>query len=85
MRRAQSLSSVMESGDQNVDQGRSNAKEQSQFERNQLLVCGLSALTTEECVTNFIEVMSGGEVKDIILRNDKALITMTSDITGKSS
>lgn len=85
MRRAQSLSSVMESGDQNADQAGSNAKEQSQFERNQLLVCGLSALTTEECVTNFIEVMSGGEVKDIILRNDKALITMTSDITGKSS
>jgi len=74
----------MGSGDQNADQGGSNGKEQSPFERNQLLVCGLSASTTEECVTNFIEAVSGGDVKDVILRNDKALITMTNDITGIS-
>ena len=84
MRCAESLSSVAESGDQTAGQAGSNAKEQSQFQRNQLLVCGLSASTTEECVTNFIEVMSGGEVEEVTLRNDKALITMASDITGKS-
>lgn len=82
MRRAQSLSSVTESGDQNSGQAGSNVKEQSRFERNQLLVCGLSGSTTEECVTNFIEVMSGEEVKEVTLRNDKALVTMANDITG---
>lgn len=82
MRRAQSLSSATESGDQNSGQAGSNVKEQSRFERNQLLVCGLSGSTTEECVTNFIEVMSGEEVKEVTLRNDKALVTMANDITG---
>ena len=82
MRRAQSLSSVTGSGDQNSGQAGSNEKEQSRFEGNQLLVCGLSGSTTEECVTNFIEVMSGEEVKKVTLRNDKALVTMASDITG---
>ncbi|XP_020630978.1 poly [ADP-ribose] polymerase 14-like [Orbicella faveolata] len=84
MRRAQSLSSVTESGDQNSGQAGSNVKEQSRFERNQLLVCGLSGSTTEECVTNFIEVMSGEEVKEVTLRNDKALVTMANDITDFS-
>ena len=57
----------------------------SLFQRNQLFVSGLSALTTEDCLMNFIEAMSGGEVEDVILRDDKALITMANDITGKSS
>ena len=85
MRRAQSLSSFTESGDQEAGEAESNVKEQSRLERNQLLVCGLSGSTTEECVTNFIEVMSGEEVKKVTLRNDKALVTMANDITGKSS
>ena len=83
-RRAQSLSNVTESSDQNSGQAKSNIKEQSRFERNQLLVCGLSGSTTEECVTNFIEVMSGDEVMKVTLRNHKALVTMANNITGKS-
>ena len=59
------------------------AIEQSRFQQNQLLVSGLSALTTKDALVNFIEVMSGGEVEDIMMRNDKGLITMASDITGK--
>ena len=59
------------------------AIEQSRFQQNQLLVSGLSASTTEDCLMNFIEAMSGGEVEDIMMRNDKALITMANDITGK--
>jgi len=82
MRRAQSLSSVTESADRNSDQAGSNVKEQSRFERNQLLVCGLSGSTTEECVTNFIEVMSNEDVNKVTLRNGKALVTMAKDITG---
>ena len=42
-------------------------------------------LTTKDCLVNFIEAMSGGEVEDAMMRNDKALITMANDITGKSS
>ena len=60
------------------------AIEQSRFQQNQLLVSGLSASTTEDCLVNFIEAMSGGEVEDVMMRNDKALITMANDITGKS-
>ena len=78
-----SLSSFPENGDQCTWQ--TGAKEQSRFQQNQLLVSGLSALTTEGCLVNFIEAMSGGEVENVILRNDKALITMANDITGKSS
>ena len=85
MRKAQSLSSVTEIGDQNTGQAGSNANEQSQFERNKLLVCGLSESTTEDGVVNFIEAMSGEEVKEVTLRNNKALITMANDIAGKSS
>ena len=59
------------------------ATEQSRFQQNQLSVSGLSALTTKDCLVNFIEAMSGGEVEGIIMRNDKALITMANDITGK--
>ena len=59
-----------------------NVKEQSRLERNQLLVCGLSTSTTEDGVVNFIEMMSGEEVKEVTLRNNKALITMASDIAG---
>ena len=60
------------------------AIDQSRFPQNQLLVSGLSALTTEDCLVNFIQAMSGGEVEDIMMRNDKALITMANDVTGKS-
>lgn len=83
MKRAQSLSSFTERGDQSAWQA--EAKEQSRFQQNQLLVSGLSALTTEDCLVNFIEAMSGGEVEDVLRRNDKALITLANDITGKSS
>ena len=84
MRCAQSLSSVTESGDQCAGTG-ANATEQARFQPNQLLVCGLSSSTTEDGVVNFIEAMSGEEVKEVMLRNDKALITMANDMTGKSS
>jgi len=36
-------------------------------------------------VLNFIEAMSGEEVTEVKLTNDKALITMANDITGKSN
>ena len=80
MMRVQSLTSVETAG-QSAFTG-ANVKEQSRFERNQLLGCGLSASTTEDGVTNFIETMSGEEVKVVTLRNNKALITMASDIAG---
>ena len=75
--RAQSLSDVQSAC-------HPEAIEQSRFQQNQLLVSGLSASTTEDCLVNFIEAMSGGEVEDVMMRNDKALITMANDITGKS-
>ena len=83
LRFAQSLSSFTDSGDQSACKAR--AIQQSRFQQNQLLVSGLSALTTEDCLVNFIEAMSGGQVEDVMQRNDKALITMASEITGKSS
>lgn len=70
-------------GDQSVGTG-GETKEQSRFEQNQLLVCGLSTLTTVDGLVNFIEVMSGGTVKDVMRTNDKALITMANDIASKS-
>ena len=82
IRLAQSWSSIANSGDQNACLA--EAIEQSRFQQNQLLVTGLSTLTTEDCLVNFIEVMSGEEVEDVIMRNGKALITMANDITGKS-
>lgn len=75
-RRAQNLSSLKSAC-------HPEAIEQSRFQQNQLSVSGLSALTTKDCLVNFIEAMSGGEVEGIIMRNDKALITMANDITGK--
>ena len=82
MRRAQSLSNVV-SGDQSAADGE-NVEEQSRFERNKLLVCGLSKSTTDDAVVNFIEAMSGEEVKEVVkLRNGNALVTMVDDITGK--
>ena len=75
--RAQSLSDVQSAC-------HPEAIEQSRFQQNQLLVSGLSASTTEDCLVNFIEAMSGGKVEDVMMRNDKALITMANDITGKS-
>ena len=82
IRLPQSLSSLANSGDQNACLA--EAIEQSRFQQNQLLVTGLSTLTTEDCLVNFIEVMSGEEVEDVMMRNGKALITMANDITGKS-
>ena len=81
IRLAQSLSSLANCGDQNACLA--EAIKQSRFQHNQLLVSGLSALTTKDCLVNFIEAMSAGEVEDVMMRNDKALITMASDITGK--
>ena len=75
--RAQSLSDVQSAC-------HPEAIEQSRFQQNQLLVSGLGASTTEDCLVNFIEAMSGGEVEDVMMRNDKALVTMANDITGKS-
>ena len=77
MTRAQSFSSIRSACDPETI-------EQSRFQQNQLLVSGLSVLTTKDCLVNFIEAMSGGEVQDVMRRNDKALITMANDITGKS-
>ena len=78
----QKSSSVTESEDQACQAG---AIKQSRFQQNQLLVSGLSALTTKDCLVNFTEAMSGGEVEHVMRRDDKALITMANDITGKSS
>ena len=81
-RLAQNSSSVTESKDQACQAG---TIQQSRFQQNQLLVSGLSALTTKDCLMNFIEAMSDGEVEHVVRRDDKALITMTNDITGTSS
>ncbi|KAL9963045.1 hypothetical protein ACROYT_G032208 [Oculina patagonica] len=80
MRRAQSLSSVV-GGDQTAGIGE-NVEEQPQFERNKLLVCGLSESTTEDGVINFIEAMSGEDVEEVQkLKNGNALVTMVNAIT----
>ena len=61
-------------------------EEKSRFERNKLVVCGLSESTTNDAVVNFIEAMSGEEVKEVVkLRNGNARVTMVDDITGKSN
>ena len=80
MIRVQGLSNVETAGQSAVTGA--NVKEQSGFEGNQLLVCGLSASTTEDVVVNFIEAMSGEEVKEVTLRSNKALITMANDVAG---
>lgn len=80
MVRAQSLSTAENAGQSAVTGA--NVKEQSRFERNQLLVCGLSALTTEDGLVNFIEALSSEEVNEVTLRNNKALITIANEIAG---
>lgn len=83
MRRAQSLSSVV-GGDQSAGIGE-NVEVQPRFERNKLLICGLSESTTEDGVINFIEAMSGEDVEKVQkLTNGNALVTMVNEITGKS-
>ena len=74
IRRAHSTSSVVEKG----------PTDQSQFERNKILIQGLSEKTSRDGLVNFIEVKSGGEeVKDVqILKNGKALVTMADEIKG---
>ena len=83
MRHAQSLSSVV-GDDGQITGAEENVEEKSQFERNKLLVCGLSKSTTDDAVVNFIEAMSGEEVKEVLkLRNGSALVTMVNDITSE--
>ena len=74
IRRAQSMSSIAEEG----------LADQSQFERNKILIQGLSEKTSRDGLVNFIEVNSGGEeVKDVqMLKNGKALVTMADEIKG---
>ena len=74
IRRAHSTSSVVEKGP--IDQ--------SQFERNKILIRGLSEKTCPDGLVNFIEARSGGkEVKDVqMLKNGKALVTMADEIKG---
>ena len=74
IRRAHSTSSVVEKGP--IDQ--------SQFERNKILIRGLSEKTCPDGLVNFIEARSGGkEVKDVqMLKNGKALVTMANEIKG---
>ena len=75
IRRTQSKSSVAEEG----------PTDQSQFERNKILIRGLSGKTSRDGLVNFIEAKSGGEeVKDVqMLKNGKALVTMADDIKGR--
>ena len=82
MRRAQSMSSV--EGEEPAD-AEENVAGQSHFERNKLLVRGLSQLTTPDGLENFIEAMSGGEEvkKVVMLKNGSALVTMADDIKSK--
>ena len=74
IRRAHSTSSVVEKG----------PTDQSQFERNKILIRGLSEKTCPDGLVNFIEARSGGkEVKDVqMLKNGKALVTMADEIKG---
>ena len=81
MRRAQSLSSM---DDDPRPERRENEEDQSRFDQKKLVVSGLSASTTDEGVLNFIEAMSGEEVKDVaMLGKGKALVTMAEQITSK--
>ena len=58
--------------------------DQSQFERNKILIRGLSEKTSRDGLVNFIEAKSGGEeVKDVqLLKSGKALVTMADEIKG---
>ena len=71
---AQRMSSVVEE----------EPADQSQFERNKILIRGLSEKTFPDGLVNFIEARSGGkEVKDVqMLKNGKALVTMADEIKG---
>ena len=81
MRRAQSLSNV--EGDRRPER-RENEEDESRFEQNKLVVRGLSASTTDDGVLNFIEAMSGEEVKEVtMLGKGKAVVTMAEQITSK--
>ena len=81
MRRAQSLSSVEVD---RLPERRGNEEDESRFERNKLVIRGLSASTTDEGVRNFIEAKSGEEVKEVaMLGKGKALVTMAEQITSK--
>ena len=83
MRHAQSLSSLV--GWDQSSGTRENTEERYGFERNKLRVRGLSESTTDDALTNFIEAMSGEEVKEVQkLRNGNAIVTMVNDITSKS-
>ena len=65
-----------------VEEHQSSATE---LEPNMLCVRGLSARTTEENLTNFIEAKSGDEVLQInMFGNGKALILL-ANLTGNSS
>ena len=80
MRRAQSLSSVEVDGHPERTE---NEEDESRFEQNKLVVRGLSASTTDDGVLNFIEAMSGEEVKEVtMLGKSKALVTMAEQITS---
>ena len=81
LRRAQSLSSGMDSQDSHTND---NTGEDAKFEPKKLLICGLSESTTQDGVLNFIEAMSGEEVETVEMSKGKALVTMTEDITSKS-
>ena len=81
MRRAQNLSSAEVDGH---PERRENEEDESRFEQNKLVVRGLSASTTDDDVLNFIEAMSGEEVKEVtMLGKGKALVTMAEQITSK--
>ena len=83
MRHAQSLSNLI-----GCDQSsgiEENTEERSRFEQRKLRIRGLSESTTDDALTNFIEAMSGEEVKEVLrLRNGNAIVTMANDITSKS-
>lgn len=80
MARAQNMFSV--AGDQDADMIESEADE-SRFEQYKLVVCGLSEMTTDEGLFNFIEAMSGTEVKEVSrLGKTKAIVTMADRIKG---
>ena len=83
MRHAQSLSSVV-GRDQSSGTGE-NTEERYGMERRKLRIRGLSESTTDDALTNFIEAISGEEVKEVQrLRNGNAIVTMVNDITSKS-
>ena len=81
MRRAQVLSNVEVV---KRPERRRNEEDEARFEQNKLVVRGLSASTTDDGVLNFIEAMSGEEVKEVaMLGKGKALVTMVEQITSK--